>query len=142
MSNKSKLIIALALCSLVIVLFCAPTTQAQLSDDTLGKPTTSLSRVYPLQTISVANNTASTSAVAITAQTGRAFIGIYPSVNALSSAEGTKELHVGIGTSTISTTTGICVTSRRPLELWLDDGVAVYTIASEAFGFMVVQGKY
>lgn len=88
---------------------------------------------YPTATLITA--VASTTAVAITAMTGRDYLEIR-------AGPGTaQEIWVGIATDP-TTTTGICVTSASPFRVKLTDAVVVKTIASGAFQMAVFQAKY
>ena len=93
---------------------------------------------YPLQTIGASTTVASTTAVTITATTGRTFI----EISAGDDATMTNQIWVGVGTATVAVGTGRLVTQDNPLRLPADDGVVFSTIASEAVPMCIIQGTY
>ena len=78
---------------------------------------------------------ASTTAVAITALTGRDYVEISAGPVA------GEEIWVGIATAP-TITTGRCVTAANPLRLKVGTGVVIKTIASGAFPMSVFQAAY
>jgi len=78
---------------------------------------------------------ASTTAVAISALTGRDYVEIRSSQTA------GEEIWVGIATAP-TVGAGLCVTAASPLKLNVGTGVVIKTIASGAFGMAVFQGAY
>lgn len=95
-------------------------------------------RQYPLQTFSCSTTVASTTRVVVTAQTDRNYLEIAAGAGSLM----TNEIWVGVGTTTVTVGTGRLVTKDNPLRLYVDDGVAFATIASEAVPMAVIQAKY
>ena len=100
--------------------------------------TTNTVKAEAMGTVSASTTVASTTAVAVTALSGRDYIEIAVGYNAAMS----NQIWVGIGTTTPSVGTGRLVTVDNPLRLNADDGVAFGTIASEACYMCVTQGKY
>lgn len=140
---KTKLYLTLALLAVAACLVVFETTSAGAAgfdDNALGVSATgTLRRIYPFQSAAYTSRTSSTTVEILAATTGRTRLCIYPSV--VTSA-GVGELHVGIGTTTVAVTGGRVVTNTNPLEIDIDDGVAVSMIASTAFVFSVVQLSY
>ncbi|MEY2654844.1 MAG: hypothetical protein RLZZ524_1872 [Pseudomonadota bacterium] len=140
--TRSKIYLLVALMA-VAVSFALVSSQGEaqgLTDVALGKATAAdpayvVGQIYPFQTVSYTASTASTTAVAVTALSGRVRVRIAPS-------DSTKQLKIAIGTSTVASLTGIVSTYDAPFIADLDDDISIYTIASEAFPFSILQLKY
>lgn len=146
--NIKTLVFVLVLVSLA---FAFTSTAAVDTTTALGKPTTvKIDTTANTVKMDATTNTvksealtsgrldvdvASTTAVAITALTGRDYVEIRSSQTA------GEEIWVGIATAP-TVGAGLCVTAASPLKLNVGTGVVIKTIASGAFGMAVFQGAY
>ena len=139
----TNLVIALVMFSLLVCLLpVAKADNLANSNSTVLISTsgnTVVAQEDALNTLSVSTTNASTTAVTVTAQSGRDFIEIRAGHgDGLTS----NEIWVGVGTTTVVVGTGALVTKDNPLRLPADAALPFSTIASEAVPMCVIQGKY